>query len=370
MKIKSIYIVSFRNIKNAAYTNLDSNGTTIFSGNNMKGKTNTLNAIYWCITGIDLNGSNDNSLNIPYGEKEANVSIKFDDTTEIERKAILEDGKVSQSVYVNGEKMTLKKADALIDEKLGITEIAKFDNTKIKARRLLLNPLYYRSVAQNDLKNWLISVLLNENEKEIIEKSSLSHKIKELVKDELSLADLSKVVKTNLTNIKAEIHDQELIKEFLEKKGITEYSEELENNISNDKRLLLQYDEKKIAIEEAALELNKYYQDKLNDKNLKIVLLEKCVEDDSYTDVCYPKLIEKELPFKNGSTAESIVVSVLFIRRIEHLLAINELPKLIDEGETLDNETLKSLSAAIESQLILTTVEKKQMDGIKLCKMA
>ena len=51
MKIKSVVIEDFRSFRGKSVINFAPKGVTVFCGENGGGKTNFLNAIYWCITG-------------------------------------------------------------------------------------------------------------------------------------------------------------------------------------------------------------------------------------------------------------------------------------------------------------------------------
>lgn len=365
MKIKVVSIIAFRNVED---TYFNAKKLNLITGNNMRGKTNTLNAIMWCLTGVDLNGSNDNSLNIPKGKKEAHVRLELDSGV-IERIAILNDkGEVNQTIIINDEKLGAKTAEYKIDELLGLTEIARFDTQKVKVNRLLLNPLYYRSVAPKDLRNWLIKVLFGSvSESQIIKQSNLNEKVKKLLLNELnkiSVADLSKVCSDNIKVIKEELKEKKIIKDFLISKTIVAYNDEIANEEKQLKASLLKYSEMQVAVEEAATELSKFYASVLKNRTLDIVLLEKGKDDDSYKEVCYPRIISN-MPIQNGSTAEIIVVSVMFINLIENLTNTKSMSKLIDEGETLDKQMLEMLSES-NSQLFITRVSFERQEGVKI----
>lgn len=81
MKLKHIAISNFRNIKKAEYDLSDRN---IFIGPNYTGKTNTLLAIYWLLTGYLLDGSSDDASHKPNMSDEDRkqmvcVQLTFDD---------------------------------------------------------------------------------------------------------------------------------------------------------------------------------------------------------------------------------------------------------------------------------------------------
>lgn len=354
--IKRIEIKSFRNIKNKVYA-CDKKVITI-NGNNRVGKTNTLNAIYWCLTGCDLNGSVDNALNIPYGEEQASVKLVLDNGT-IERTVTNKDYKTV--VKINDKEFGSRTVENEIDNLLGISELAKKDTTKFKARRFLLNPSYYQSITPGEFRKWIISIYFDEDEQEIIKKSKLSELTKFLVLGGKSLSSMSTDVSSKIKSLKAEIDKNKTIQEFLQGKCITAYNEELAESTKKSKLELLKNQELSVAIEEAALEVSKYYNDRAKD----IVLLEKGKDDDVWKEVCYPKPFNPNLPFSTGSTAESILISLMFINRIEESTKTN-LPKLIDEGETLDRKSLEYLQQVSNSQLFITKVAFETQEGVEI----
>lgn len=362
--IKSIEIKAFRNIKDKVY-NCDKDIITI-SGNNTVGKTNTLNAIYWCLTGCDLEGSIDNSLNIPYGEKEASVKVVLDSGI-ITRTVNSDDFKVV--VNVDGKDYGSKTVESKIDELLGISELAKKDTAKFKVRRFLLNPKYYQLASVGEFRKWFLSVMFKEKaEKDFIESSSLSEVVKKLVLTGESLSTMSNNANKKIKSLNAQIDKNKTIQEFLTSKCITAYNEELAEYIKKWKLELLKLQELVVAIDEAALEVSKGYEETLK-MNFPgdMVLLEKGKDDEVWKEVCYPRPFHHDLPLKSGSTAETILVSVMFINEFERALLNTHLPKLIDEGETLDKKSLEYLIKTNESQLFITKVSFDMKEGIEVC---
>ena len=357
--IKSIEIKAFRNIKDKVYK-CDKNIITII-GNNTVGKTNTLNAIYWCLTGCDLEGSIDNSLNIPYGEKEASVKIVLDSGT-ITRTVNSDDFKVV--VSINGEDYGSKTAESKIDEILGISELAKKDTAKFKVRRFLLNPKYYQLVSVGEFRKWFLSVMFKDiTEEEIIKESSLSEVVQKLVLTGESLSSMSNNANKKIKSLNAQIDKNNAIQDFLTSKCITAYNEELAEDTKKCKLELLKLQELVVAIDEAALELSWFYQNHID----YVKLLEKGKEDDVWKEVCYPYPFNYNLPFSSGSTAETILVSIMFINTVEETLLNAHLPKLIDEGETLDRKSLEYLTKTSDSQLFITKVSFDTKEGIEVC---
>jgi len=118
-----------------------------------------------------------------------------------------------------------------------------------------------------------------------------------------------------------------------------------------------------VAIDEAALELSWFYQNHIG----FVKLLEKGKDDEVWKEVCYPYPFNYNLPLSTGSTAETILISIMFINTVEGTLLNKHLPKLIDEGETLDKKSLEYLTKTSDSQLFITKVLYESEEGIKVC---
>lgn len=89
--------------------------------------------------------------------------------------------------------------------------------------------------------------------------------------------------------------------------------------------------------------------------NLEFVLIEPNIKEDSYNEVCYPKIKGKETPFDNGSNSEKILTGIEIINNIRSALHVDTLPIIFDEGETLDKFTLNDIQS--ECQLITAVVD-------------
>ena len=88
--------------------------------------------------------------------------------------------------------------------------------------------------------------------------------------------------------------------------------------------------------------------------NLEFVLIENNIREDSYSQVCYPKILGKETPYENGSNSERILTGVAVIEDIKRTLALGSIPLVFDEGETLDSQSIKEITT--DSQVITSVV--------------
>lgn len=151
MKILKVIIDNFRNIAHADYDLGDRN---IFIGPNYKGKTNTILAIYWALTGYMLDGSNDDMSLKPLDDtkKEVSVELVFEDgwtykkaysekwTTKRGTKETVMEGHVTQ-YYVKGDKSSAKDALSELFQHMGLSNI-KLETSKFGLVRAIIDPYY------------------------------------------------------------------------------------------------------------------------------------------------------------------------------------------------------------------------------------
>lgn len=79
--------------------------------------------------------------------------------------------------------------------------------------------------------------------------------------------------------------------------------------------------------------------------NLEFEMIEANIKADSYDEVCYPLILGKKTPFKDGSGAEKIMTGLYFISKARQHLGIdmNGLPVVFDEVDKLDSERMSGL---------------------------
>ena len=108
MKIKSINIENFRNIKDLS---LDFDDVNIIWGENAQGKTNLIEAIYLFTGGKSFRGAKDNQL-VMMGEEQSRLKIEFEGSSREQNAEI--NIKNKRVASLNGVKK--KSAAALSDE--------------------------------------------------------------------------------------------------------------------------------------------------------------------------------------------------------------------------------------------------------------
>lgn len=367
LMITKINIKAFRNLH---FINFECKKQNFIKGNNMQGKTNILNAIYWCITGTDLNGSNKNLYNIPFGEEVADVEVFVNETT-IRRVANKVDNKVEEHIYINNEEKPVKQAENIILGTFGLTQLALNDTKSFKILRFLLNPLYYRTVAPSDLRKYLVKMIFGTSaETTVLKRIGKNRNQANVIGQSLmkygTITNYSKVVGDKQRENEKELKELKVIKDFLSSNNDTRYNDTLiqkENDLKAEK---LNIDETVSYIKDFVLELNQFFKEQCDNKNIDIVLLEKGQGEDVWNEVCYPKLLDTRVAKNNGSTAETIFVSCLFVETVRTLLNLKPYPMLIDEGETLDANTVDSLQKCCESQLFVTLVEFYKKPSVEI----
>lgn len=341
MKINAININNFRNVSRLYVTM--HGGYHVIYGPNMSGKTNTLNAIHWAITGKDMEGHNDDRANIPTvpdWTREMSVEIEFD-SFKLKRVLDITKDKPSQLIYINNAKAdTLRQGQAIIYNKLGLTDIILTQPKGFEIVSFLLNPLYFKTVAPSTLRKFFYKMAdididaLYAKQKKTVAAAIDKYKIDDVdpyilldsvaksKKDFKKVLDSIKVIKPLLTN-PVELDE-------IEKKTTSDLA-----IVESDETLIGLYAQNVSGLVE------KFYSKQMD---IHICLREEGATEGVVKDVCYPILPESGLPFDRGSYAERTFVGVRFIATFLQLFNLLPLPILIDNMESLDSHTTKLLN--------------------------
>lgn len=345
-----------RNFRNVGFKVIDLESNNIIRGQNMSGKTNTLNAIHWAFTGATLEGSVDNRGNFPIvdlGVETPTISVKleFEDFS-FERVCELANGTPTVSVIFDGEKATtIKNGEARLHAKLGLSDFILTQPKNFDIVKFLLNPLYFDGVAAKDLRK-LFYYLSNTNFNEIADRQNKSvsemlyrYQIYEPYKLSEEIDKKKKSIKKDIDACKVArkyfpIVEEEATK--LEKEKTKELKE-----VESDEALAQKY---ALCVSK---KVNDFYKRAMG---IEVCLLEKGVGEDVYKDVCYPILPRTGLPFAFGSYAERSFVGMLFIQEVCLKFNIKPLPILLDNMESLDEHSLKRVNS-LNAQYIGALVE-------------
>ena len=161
IKLKRLELTNYRNIEHAVY---EFNGNSKIVGDNRIGKTNTLEAIYYLLTGYLLNGSSDIQTIKPLSNSRAIVSVLG--TFDVDGKDITIEKKYGEEwvkqrntgdevlkghfseLFYNGVKQpTVRDFNALYYEDFGISQS---ETVKISFIQLLTNPFYIGDLSDSD----------------------------------------------------------------------------------------------------------------------------------------------------------------------------------------------------------------------------
>ena len=89
--------------------------------------------------------------------------------------------------------------------------------------------------------------------------------------------------------------------------------------------------------------------------DIDFVLVEENIKEGSFNEVCYPLIKGRKTPFLDGSGAEKILTGITIVDNIRKALNVEPCPIIFDEGETLDENSLREI--ATECQVITSIVD-------------
>ena len=370
MKITYINIKSFRNLKNVEFS---VDGNTTFSGKNHLGKTNVLNACYWCLTGTDLYNSSKNELNVPNDLKNSEIeqgTLLVDveltlETGKVRRTLNFNKGTYQETIYIDGYPTeTLKDGEIAIDKKLGIIGLTIANYGKFELRRFLLNPLYALQVTESELRQFYIGQFDNESSRSLA-LSTLKPVIKDLIQslydnNNGSVSGMSKSNADEIKSTKKDLVDTKLIRTYLntlEFDGVEQEKQNVDSDIVSVSSKLQKLTSIKSAIDMYAASLGLIIEEEFQKvmPELQLKLFEHNYTDTVIKECCKPIIRRTGLPLQMGSTSEKILKTLGMVFFFEKQAGVN-LPVFIDEGETLDLATFKSLSV-IPNQFFISIVK-------------
>ena len=366
MTIKKVNIYRFKNLSNVEFEL--NNNSVAFSGKNAIGKTNTILAIYWCLTGGLLDGSNDNSAIIPNvqdADFEIAVSVKVElsNGTTIERQLVWDKDKYSTKFIINNKDYSAKKGEAIIDDEFGLTRLTLHDTKAFKVKRFLLNPLYINQIDKKSLRDYFCDLLgLDTLPKEIfdklpeIDKKSLSPYI---FNNEYNVSKVSKLVKDAKTVLESNSKFWENVCTYLTKyQKLNKHDLDYAIHERDDAKAKI------IAFTPVDVALTNYINGVISAYNLAFVertglnvKLIQPTKSDSY-ELCFNPLInEKSVELKDGSTSEQVLYGLKFVDAIAKTFNFPKLPVIFDECEVFDLDSLKKINDSANTQVITARVE-------------
>lgn len=372
VNIEKVIIKSFRNITDKEFV-FDTNYRGVaLCGRNHIGKTNVLNAIMFCLCGVDLNGSKDIKNNVPKNKEFQNEDIVIDIEVQLnEGKVRRQIKKIGSSyttnIYINDNVVGTKNAEAQIDKMLGLLELAiKYDTTNVKVRKLLLNPLSIEKLKPIEFRTFIMQFIKNKVSYEECFKELTEIERKKIleIKNSIDPVVISSEIKSRKDSYTRDIKNNIIVIDYL-----TKNHPEFEKEIANLKNTNSQLEEMlgniemcEVANNNYALNVKKHYNEVCKNyfDGVEFALLEKNALNDGWSECCTP-FIRPNVPFELGSTSEKITVAIKIVNAI---FVASRVPMLIDEWETIDNKTSFTISNETQNQIIAAKVSATNNDEI------
>lgn len=348
MKINKADLNLFRNLKGFSFNPGDA---TIVFGNNRLGKTNVLNAVCWCLCGCDLEGQATDLINVPTdlrkghdGEIVIDVGLNFE-TFSVRRTATINEGSVATSLEIDGVPcQNVKAGEIELDKKLGILEATIGNPKGFSLRRFLIDPRYIEKVGTPAVRQFIVKALGGDDvEHEVWEN------LPEYFKSKLTGGNIETLSAKNskwAKDIKRESDNLKAVYDYFQERKPNDYDEliYINNRQATCNQNRIECDARDVAIDQWALFVSRELELRLKDSGANIRLLEKGVGDGAWKSVCYP-ITENGYPVWQASTSERIAIGLRLQSFIAKLLELPCLPRLIDEFETIDNETAAKLQS-------------------------
>ena len=97
---------------------------------------------------------------------------------------------------------------------------------------------------------------------------------------------------------------------------------------------------------------------------IHFTLIDNNIKEGSWTEVCYPSVLDKETPFLNGSGSEQILAGIYIAECIKKKLGMEDLPYIFDECDKLDTKSITNIET--NSQIITTKVDDINHKNVEL----
>lgn len=88
---------------------------------------------------------------------------------------------------------------------------------------------------------------------------------------------------------------------------------------------------------------------------IHFTLIQENIKEGSWSEVCYPSVLDKDTAFLNGSGSEQILAGIYMAECIKQKLQIADIPYIFDEADKLDTASLSSITT--NAQIITTKVD-------------
>lgn len=214
MKLNEVLISNFRNIGRAGY---ELEHINVFTGPNKRGKTNTIEAVYWALADYLLDGSSDFISLKPHDNPKEVVSVELIFDTFTFKKTYCEHWtktRGSSEVLMTGHdteyfiddvKYSVSEGRKMLLDKLGVGDIKT--NSKIDIVRSILDPYYLaQNVPWKDRRSFIIDLVGDVDDLTVLN-SNVNYTIikDDLIKYAFNLPNLTKLYKQSIKNNADEI---------------------------------------------------------------------------------------------------------------------------------------------------------------------
>lgn len=214
MKLEKISIKNFRNISEVSY---DLAKINVFTGPNKKGKTNTIEAVYWALADYLMDGSSDYPSIKPHHNTQELVSVELLFEGFSFRKTYCEkwtktrgSSEVTMTghdteYFIDDVKYSVSDGKKILLEKLGLSDVKT--NSKIDIVRSILDPYYLaQTLTWKDLRAFIIDLVGDVDDLSVLNSSSKYSIIKDdLIKYRFELPTITKfykqVIKTSAEEV-------------------------------------------------------------------------------------------------------------------------------------------------------------------------
>lgn len=207
MKLEKIIVDNFRNINHAEYEMAKVN---VFTGPNMRGKTNTIEAIYWALADYLLDGGSDVQSFKPHGNTKEVVSVELVFDAFTFKKTFYEKWTKTRGsnevnltgheteYFIDNVKYSVGEGKRILLEKLGLSNI-KAPN-KVDIARSVIDPYYLaQKIAWKDLRTFIIDLVGDVDDMTVLNSNIAFGVIKEdLVKYKFDVTTYSKFLKQQI----------------------------------------------------------------------------------------------------------------------------------------------------------------------------
>lgn len=217
MQLKKVTINNFRNIEHQEYE-LDK--INIFAGPNRIGKTNTIIAIYWAITGYLLDGSSDHASLKPLSDTRAEVSVELEFDTFKLKKVFYENwvknrgtkeetmsGHITE-IYIND--IHVKNTDAIKTIASYFNVDNEFNTSKFDLLQAIINPYYISKVDWKELRKFIIALIGDVSNEDVFQENDELLKIKDRLEvDDYDTAKTNKFFAAKIKECKDTVKEVE-----------------------------------------------------------------------------------------------------------------------------------------------------------------